>query len=327
MAVHDKVLLMHRVEETLKPRMFANLFEEATEQIQEHLEDFDVTYTADSSSETDNYINEFIGVKRTEGLSEKTLVAYQYTIERFLKWCKVSSREVTTEHIRSYIQHEQERGIQDSTLKGVRQRLNPYFTWLERERHILVNPVNGVSPIKCEEKVREAFLDTDIKRIERVANVRDLAIVCFLLSTGCRISEMVALNRDDIDFNENELIVFGKGKKNRLCYLDGVAAMTLREYLATRKDDNPALFVGLGNKRFQAGGVRVMMNRLSKKTGVENIHPHRFRRTMITTRLDRGMPIQEVAILVGHSNVDVTMHYYSASKSRIKSSFIKYSGR
>lgn len=325
MATQDKVLLMHKVEDTLRTRMFANLLDEATTEIQGHLDEFDVVHIAGNEERQSDLLESYIEAKRTEGRSEKTLVRYQYVIERFMKAVGLSERNVTTFHVRDYIAKEQERGISDSTLEGIRECLNAYFSWLEHEKLIVTNPVFNVSPIKCQKKVREALSQTDIEKLKRVCTgKRDAALINFLLSTGCRVSEVVALNRNDVDFDTGECVVLGKGNKERTVYLNEVAIMTLREYLASRSDNCEALFVGKDHVRFHQGGIRVMLNHLAEKAGVEHVHPHRFRRTLITRLLNNGMQIHEVAIVAGHDKLDTTMEYFHMDKNRIKSSYNRF---
>ena len=325
MATQDKVLLMHKVEGTLRTRMFANLLEEATTEIQGHLDEFDVVHIANDADVQSDMLKTYLDAKRTEGRSEKTLVRYQYVIERFIKAVGLNERSITTYHVRDYIAGEQERGINDSTLEGIRECLNAYFAWLEHEKLITSNPVFNVSPIKYQKKVRESFSTTDIERLKRACkSMRDIAIINFLLSTGCRISEAVALNREDINFDTGECIVLGKGNKERTVYLNEVAIMTLREYLACRQDNCEALFIGKDLVRLQQNGVRAMLRDLGAKAGVENVHPHRFRRTLITRLLNNGMQIHEVAIVAGHDKVDTTMKYFHMDKNRIKSSYNRY---
>ena len=325
MATQDKVLLMHKVESALKPRMFANLLEEAVDEIQGHLDEFDVTHIGEAKPEEDNMLDSYIAAKKVGGRSEGTQTRYRYVIERFLKSINVRTKDVTTEHIRQYFAQEMERGVSESTVDGVRQILSSYFGWLEHEKLICRNPIFNIESIKYQKKERLAMSYADTEVLKRhCKTIRDHALICFLLATGCRISEVVNLNRDDVDLDKGECIVLGKGNKERTVFLDDVAVMTLREYLAQRNDDCEALFVGKGNKRFQPGGVRAMLKTLATESGIENVHPHRFRRTLVTRLLNRGMPIQEVAIIVGHEKVDTTMKYYAANKSRIKNSYRMY---
>ena len=326
MPTQDKLLLLNKVEETLKPRMFANLMEEAVTEIQEHLDDFDVTHISKETTGVEDLLDTIIAAKRVSGRSDKTLVRYQYIIQRFLKQVGISTREVTPAHVRAYFAEELARGVSESTVDGIRETLNAYFGWLKNEGLIPRNPVSGIESIKYQKKERLALSPSEIELLKRSCkSVRDNAIVSFLLATGCRISEVTGLNRDDVDLNEGECIVLGKGNKERTVFLDDVAVLMLREYLLTRNDSNEALFVGKGGKRLQPGGVRAMLKQLEKSANVENVHPHRFRRTAVTRLLNRGMPIQEVAILAGHEKVDTTMKDFAASKARMKSSYRMYS--
>ena len=318
-------MLMNKVEETLKPRMFANLLEEAVDEIQDHLDEFEITHIVAETAETEDLFESFISAKRVGGRSEKTLTRYSYIISRFLQAVGVKTKDVTTQHIRDYFVKELARGVSESTIEGVRETLNSYFGWLEQEKLIKRNPVAHIDAIKYQKKERLALSFSDIELIKRhCRSIRDNAIISFLLATGCRISEVTSLNREDVNLDQAECIVLGKGNKERVVFLDDVAVLTLREYLSSRNDNCEALFVNNRGGRLNAGGVRAMMKKLSEDSHVENIHPHRFRRTAVTRLLNRGMPIQEVALLVGHSKVDTTMKYFSASKTKIKNSYRMY---
>lgn len=327
MPSQDKAVLMNKIEETLKPRMFANLLEEATEEINNTLDDFNVEIIQkDESVNTDDCLNAYVSAKTAEGKSEKTITRYRYLIERFLKAENVTAKEVTAFHIRDYFEHEMNRGICNNTIKGIREVLSSFYGWLFQERMIKFNPVTNIAPIKVHKKVKPSYSSMDIERMRMAGlNKRDAALINFMLSTACRISEVVGLNRSDVDLQNGEVKVLGKGNKERKAYLDEISIVLLREYLASRSDDNPAVFVNRFGKRIQPGGVRAMLCKVSKKTGVDKIHPHRFRRTQITMLLNRGMPIQNVAIMVGHSKIDTTMKYYYASEANIKADFKKYS--
>ena len=323
MPIQDKVLLLNKVESTLKPRMFANLLEEATDQINTTLDEFDVSYIGDNNPESCDLLEAFINAKKAAGCTEKTLVHYSYTIGRFLTAVGVSTRHVTAENVRAYFSFEMQRGIADVTIRGYRDKLSSYFGWLFNNRLIAANPMTAVEPVKCEIKEKPAFSTYELDLMKRTCdNKRDLALLYFLFATGCRIGEVVSLNRSDIDIRESECVVYGKGKKQRTVFMTDDAMVVLREYLASRSDNLEPLFLNRHNARLQAGGVRYMLTKLSEKTGIADIHPHRFRRTMSTFLLNRGMPIQEVMILAGHSKADTTMRYFSCNKSRIKNSYM-----
>lgn len=333
MAEQDKALLLQKVDGTLRTRMFANLLEEAENEIQDHLDGFEVEYIGSEKIESEDLLDAYLAAKKASGRTEKTLTRYRYVIQRFLKAVNVKTREVNADHIRSYLANERERGIQDSTLDGIRQVLYPYFDWLHKMNKIRFNPVAQVETIKTEKKERLAYSMTDIEIMKRQCNsdpvmrhpLRNNAIICFFLATGCRVSEVVGLNRDEVDLENGECTVHGKGRKERTVFLDDVAILALKEYLASRHDDNEALFLGYNMQRLKQSGIRAMLKHLAEKAGLENVHPHRFRRTTITRLLNRGMPIQEVAILAGHDKIETTMEYYSCTKDRIKNSYRLYS--
>ena len=323
MSIQDKTVLMHKIDETLKPRMFANLLEEAQEQITTTLDDFDVTYTGSEQNESCDLLDAFINAKKAAGLTDKTLFKYRYQVGRFLRYAEVHTRNVTSDHVRNYFAAELARGISDTTVRGYRDDLNSYFGWLFNNRLISINPMASVEPVKCEIKEKTAFSSYELDRLKRnCENKRDLALLYFLFATGCRIGEVVSLNRSDINIGESECIVYGKGKKERTVFMTDDALVVLREYLASRTDNYEPLFLNRLNRRLQAGGIRFRLHQLADKAGVENVHPHRFRRTLITFLLNRGMPIQEVMIIAGHSKADTTMRYYSCNKSRIKNSYM-----
>lgn len=326
MATQDKAMLMNQVEGTLRSRMFANLLDEAINEINKHLDNYEVRHLGSGSSDSGDMLKAYIDAKQAEGKSEKTLTRYLYVIGRFLKAVKIPTREITTYHVRDYLSAELERGMKDSSVEGTREVLSAFFGWLDNEKMIPTNPLIHIAPVKVMKVVREAFSEQEIELIKQACTTaRDLAIVTFLLSTGCRVSEVTNLNREDVQIELGECLVLGKGKKERVVYLNDVSKMCLRKYLNMRTDNNPALFIGRFGKRLEPNGIRVMLKKIEAESGVENVHPHRFRRTAITTLLNRGMAIQEVAIYAGHDKIDTTMRYFGVTRSRIKSSFIRYS--
>lgn len=267
----------------------------------------------------------FLDALKVQGRSPKTLERYRYVIARMLEDIQTSVRSVTVYHLRSWIAKEQERGIADSTLEGQRQVFSAFFGWLWREGLIDKNPVANLGAIKVQKKVRKAYADVEIENLkEACINLRDKAILAFLLATGCRISEVIGLNREQINFADKEVTVLGKGNKERTVFFDDVTAMHLKNYLNTRTDDNSALFIGKRKERLLSGGVRAMLKRLAKAAGVENVHPHKFRRTLATMLIAHGMPIQEVAAILGHEKLDTTMKYVVMDKTSVANSYRKY---
>lgn len=273
----------------------------------------------------DDLMEAFVASMKVQGRSEKTIDRYQYVIGRFMGFAGVPTRSVNVYHIRKWITAEKERGIQDSTLEGNRQVLSSYFGWLFRESLIEKNPVVNVGVIKVPKRQRRVYSDVDIEKLNRnCETIRDRAIVHFLRSTGCRISEMTGLDRDAVDLDALECVVRGKGNKERTVYLDDVAGMILGEYLKSRRDQNPALFIGKRSERLQPGGVRCMLKRLGERAGVDHVHPHKFRRTQATRLARHGMPIQEVSAFLGHEKIDTTMRYVNVNREDTKHDFRRY---
>ena len=291
----------------------------------EALAGFEIEQLIDASDSGTDFLQAFLDAKAIEGRSEKTLERYKYLINRFLEESKTPTMKITVYHLRQFLMTEKKRGIADRTLEGYRSVFSSYFGWLHKEGLIPQNPCANLGAIKCAKLVKEPYSPTDIERLkEACRSLRDKAIVAFLLSTGCRISEVCALDRDDINASAYECTVLGKGNKERIVYLDSVAMMLLQRYLATRKDMNGALFVGQRGERLQPGGVRFMLKQLEARTGVQNVHPHRFRRTLATNLILHGMPIQEVSLILGHDKIDTTMRYIYTDQSNVKHSYQKY---
>ena len=294
----------------------------------EILDGFEVEQITQDKDEAtgEEFLNAFLAAKQIEGRSHKTIERYKYIIRKLLAAVKVPVRDITIYHVRTYLMNEKKRGIADRTLEGNRSIFSSLFGWLAQEGLIARNPVGNIGTVKYIKKVRKPLSAVDLARLREACKTpRDLAMINFLLSTGCRISEACALNRD-IDYKSGEITVLGKGAKERKVYVDDVTIMTLDRYLQGRTDQDPALFVGRGAKRIQPGGVRLVLSKIGSAAGVENVHPHRFRRTLATNLISRGMSIQEVAAILGHDNINTTMQYVYLEQSAIKSSYHKFSG-
>ena len=273
---------------------------------------------------TEEYLDQFILVKTTENKSPKTIERYKYILTKVLTAINVPIPDITVFHLRKYLGELLESGKADSTVEGVREVICTFFGWLQREGLIPHNPAGNLSSIKVRKRVKLPFMNWELEKLkEHCECIRDKAVVTFLLSTGCRISEVCGLNRSDIDFSNNQCVVLGKGEKERTVYIDDVAAMFLARYLRSRVDDNEALFIGKGSTRMTPGGIRFMLRKLSAKAGVENVHPHRFRRTFATGMINHGMNIEEVANLLGHEKVDTTMKYIWIDPVNVKSAYKK----
>ena len=264
-------------------------------------------------------IEVFLQAKKIEGRSEKTIERYRYILNRFMEAADVPIQDVTVFTIRKYLTGELARGICENTISGYQTVFSSCFGWLWREGLIKANPCANIGAIKVPKKQRLPFTAVEIEAIkDHCGSLRDKAVVCFLLATGCRIEETTRLDRGDVDFQKLECTVFGKGQKERKVFLDDVSASVLRRYLATRTDTGRALFVGRGSERMTPGGIRRMLKRIEAESGVENIHPHRFRRTLATSMANRGMNLQEIAYILGHENVNTTMRYVCVQESNVK---------
>lgn len=284
----------------------------------------------DSISEATNYdyLEMFIAAKKIEGCSDRTVAYYKVTVEHLLKCIDTPIRRITTDEIRSYLAKYQEKsGCSKTTVDNIRRNISSFFSWLEEEDYILKSPMKRIHKIKTVQPVKETISDELIERLRDACLCkRDLAMVDLLYSTGIRVGELVRLNVDDISFEERECVVFGKGDKERKVYFDAKAKLHLQDYLKERNDDNPALFVTLDapHQRLKISGVEIRIRRLGRSINAEKIHPHKFRRTMATRAIDKGMPIEQVQKILGHSQIDTTMQYAMVNQSNVKNAHRKY---
>lgn len=274
------------------------------------------------TQEADDLLEQYLMALKIEGLSQKTIDRYEYVIKQMLKAVGVPCRKITIYHLRSYLAKEQARGIADSTMEGKRQVFTAFFNWLQRESLIERNPTANLGVIKCAKKKKQTFTEVEIEKLHQACDcVRDRAIIAFLGSTGCRVSEMTELNMNDVDLEKLEVVVHGKGKKERLVYLSPVAGMLIKEYMEERTDCCPALFAGRREIRLSPDGVRTMLNRVADRAGVEHVHPHKFRRTLATGLERHGMQIQKIAAILGHEKLDTTMRYVVLNNDDIKNDY------
>lgn len=327
MSIEAKQILLKEMESVLADKLTATALEAVIASIEQRMIAF--TVEMDQEHVVENGFNElmdiFMETKRIEGRSEKTIEHYRYILSRLRDETNVPINTMSVFTLRSWLSKEQARGIGDKTLEGYRCVFSSYFGWLHKEGLIPSNPCANLGPIKCQKKVRTPYSDIDLEVLKESCDcIRDRALIEFLLSTGCRISEVCALNRDSVSFHDGECTVLGKGNKERTVFLSDVAIMLLQRYLDERKDNYEALFVGKGTKRMQPDGVRRMLKRVAKRAEVKNVHPHRFRRTLATKLIDHGMQIQEVATILGHEKLDTTLKYVYISKSNVKNAYKKY---
>ena len=282
------------------------------------------------SQENEHLLNSFISAKKIEGCSDKTLAYYRNTIERLLVTLSVAICHITTTDIRSYLSEYQE-GHQSSkvTIDNMRRIFSSFFAWLEDEDYIAKSPVRRIHKVKTDSLVKEVLSDEQLEQLrDSCTNKRDLALIDILSSTGIRVGELVKLNRDDIDFHERQCIVFGKGNKERIVYFNARTKLHLQQYLNERTDDNPALFVSLHSPytRLTISGVEVRIRKLGQTLSMPKVHPHKFRRTLATMAIDKGMPIEQVQRLLGHVRIDTTLHYAIVNQNNVKLAHKKYLG-
>lgn len=299
--------------------------------LQSTFEKYDVTERQKREAKDDqNYVKLFISAKRIEGCSEKSLNYYKATIENMFKNLQKDAKHIVTDDIRKYLtDYQEKKGSSKVTIDNIRRILSSFFSWLEDEDYILKSPVRRIHRVKTGINVKDTYSDEDLELMrDNCVEIRDLAMIDMLASTGMRVGEMVLLNRNDIDFNERECVVCGKGSKERVVYFDARTKIHLQNYLESRTDDNPALFVSLKSphERLKIGGVEVRLREFGKQLGLKKVHPHKFRRTLATMAIDKGMPIEQLQQLLGHRKIDTTLQYAMVKQSNVKIAHRKYIG-
>ena len=257
------------------------------------------------------YLTKFLEAKKIEGCSERTIKYYRVTVEQLLRKVLDPIRKVTTEQMREYlVDYQKINNCGKTTIDNVRRNISSFFSWLEEEDYILKSPMRRIHKIRAEKLVKNVITDEDIERLRDGCDcLRDVAMIDLLYSTGIRVGELVRLNRSDINFSERECVVFGKGDKERRVYFDAKSKIHLINYLKSRTDNNPALFVSLDRpyNRLKISGVEIRLRQLGRKLHLDRVHPHKFRRSMATRAIDKGMPIEQVQKILGHSQIDTTM--------------------
>lgn len=290
------------------------------------------TFAENEASKTDisndDFLKMFLDAKQIEGCSERTIQYYRVTVEHLLSQTETNIRKITTEEMRDYLSDYQKRNnCSNVTVDNVRRNISSFFSWLEEEDYILKSPMKRIHKIRTKTVVKSTISDEGIEKLrDHCKEIRDLAIIDLLYSTGIRVGELVNLNIDDIDLEGRECVVYGKGDKERRVYFDAKAKVHLKEYIETRKDDNKALFVTLDapHNRLKISGVEIRLRNLGRELNLERIHPHKFRRSMATRAIDKGMPIEQVQKILGHSQIDTTMQYAMVNQSNVKSAHQKY---
>lgn len=302
--------------------------EKLNEILEYNLYNYEVIEIEKNRRKLENYTELFIASKKVEGCSDRTLNYYKTTIENMLEVINKNIKTVDTNDLRNYLtEYQKNNNCSKVTIDNVRRILSSFFSWLEDEDYIIKSPIRRIHKIKTSKIVRETYSDEIIEKLrDGCDEIRDLAMIDFLTSTGVRVGELVRLNKNDINFDNRSCIVFGKGSKEREVYFDARTKLHLEKYLSTRNDANPALFVSLlaPYDRLEISGVEIRLRKLGNDLELQKVHPHKFRRTMATKAIDKGMPIEQVQILLGHAKIDTTLQYAMVNQNNVRISHHKY---
>ena len=324
MAIEAKASFLRLTEKKLSTTVTADMMSKVLSIVSDVMEGFDLREIS-IEEESDDMLECFLQALDVQGRSKKTIAHYRLVLGKLMAETKVPTRRITVYHLRSFLAKKKEEGLKDSTLSHFREVFSSFFGWLFREGLIEQNPVVNLGTIKVAKEEKRVFSDIDMEKMRLgCRRLVDRAIISFLASTGCRVAELVGLNRDALDLENLECVVRGKGNKERTVYLDTVTAMYVKKYLETRNDSCPALFATRTNERFQTGGIRDMLKRLEAISKVEHVHPHKFRRTLATNLAKRNMPIQTIAAILGHEKIETTMEYIVLNKEDTKMKYRQY---
>jgi len=327
--------MIQEIKNEIMQKMLSVLNNAQLEQLSEVLDIafFGVTAVFSDRTEEDSndkLVDSFISSKRIEGCSEKSLKYYQKTINNMLGAVGKQVKHIDTDDLRKYLTNYQEDNNSSRvTIDNIRRILSSFFSWLEEENYIMKSPVRRIHKIKTASTIKDTYTDEALEQMrDDCTDLRDLALIDMLSSTGMRVGELVLLNRSDIDFEERECVVLGKGNKERIVYFDARTKLHLKQYLDSRTDDNEALFVSLKApyNRLEIGGVEVRIRKIGKRLNIHKAHPHKFRRTLATMAIDKGMPIEQLQQLLGHRRIDTTLQYAMVKQSNVKIAHRKYIG-
>lgn len=326
--------LITQIQASMASRLSSTQLEELRWVLTNALHGVEVTqkqaFLPQETNENEGLLDVFIAAKRIEGCSEKSLKYYASTIRQMLDGIDKPLREISTDNLRRYLAiYQKERNSSKVTIDNMRRIFSSFFGWLEDEDYILKSPVRRIHKVKTDKPIKETFSDESLERLrDACEEIRDLALVDLLASTGMRVGELTKLNREDVNFHERECVVLGKGGSERIVYFDARTKIHLLNYLDSRNDTNSALFVSMAfpNKRLLIGGVEARLRNLGKQVNMQKVHPHKFRRTLATRAIDKGMPIEQVQRLLGHVKIDTTMHYAMVNQTNVKNSHRKLIG-
>lgn len=316
--------------------MIHQLKDEQYEKLKEVLDMVLVNYKIEeikdelNGEDNQHYVESFLSSKRLEGCSEKTLHYYESTIQILLDKVQKHVKHVTTDDLRKYLtDYQNDHKSSRVTIDNIRRILSSFFSWLEDEDYIVKSPVRRIHKVKSATTIKETYSDESLELMRDNCNsLRDLALIDILASTGMRVGELVLLNVDDINFNERECVVFGKGDKERIVYFDARTKIHLQNYINSRNDENKALFVSIKKpyNRLSIGAIETIIRNLGKQLDIPKAHPHKFRRTLATKAIDKGMPIEQLQKLLGHQKIDTTLQYAMVKQSNVKIAHKRYIG-
>lgn len=323
--------LMNQVLQAMSQTLGNQQLERLKDVLEATFKDVELIEKCEFKVENDlSIVSTFLSAKRVEGCSEKSMLYYESTIQNALQTIGKGVKDISTDDLRKYLDDYQQRsGASKVTVDNIRRILSSFFSWLEEEFYIIKSPVRRIHKVKTGKVVKETYSDEALELMrDSCENSRDLALIDILASTGMRVGELVKLNRADIDFQNRECIVTGKGNKQRIVYFDARTKIHLQNYLRERKDDNQALFVTLlaPYERLQISGVEIRLRHIGKELNMIKVHPHKFRRTLATMAIDKGMPIEQVQHLLGHQSLDTTLQYAMVNQSNVKMSHHKFIG-
>ena len=330
--INMKTKIISKIQNQMKEYLNPDQYIKLTNSLLNSLQDVDIIDNNNELCEKDNFklLDLFLSAKQVEGCSPKTITYYKSTIEKMLVKIKKQIYNINTDDLRKYLfDHKNEKQSSKTTIDNIRRILSSFFSWLEDEDYILKNPVRRIHKVKTGRTVKEVLTDENLETLrDKCDEIRDLAMLELLISTGIRVGELVRLNISDIDFYERECVVFGKGESERIVYFDARTKIHLMQYIQQRTDENPALFVSLNkpNTRLGISGIETRLRELGEKCNIKKVHPHKFRRTMATNAIDKGMPIEQVQKLLGHVQIDTTMQYAMVNQSNVKHAHRKFIG-
>ena len=327
MAIDSNISFLNQTEKKLSTEVTAADMNKVLTIISDIMQGFNIQEKEHADPEDNDIIESYFDAMRVKGIKSGTERNYRFYIRDLMNYAKVPIRSITVYHLRSFLASLKDKGLKESSLSNARSIFSSCFGWLHREGLIDKNPVGNLAAIKVPKKKKELYSDIDIAKLKAgCERLRDKAIIYLLDSSMCRISELVGLNRDSIDFENRQFIVHGKGDKERIAFLDKVTAYIIKEYLNTREDNCEALFVNRYDERISGDGIRFILKDIAKKVNVNHVHPHKFRRTSATNNARRGMPVQHIQFLLGHDNIDTTMEYVQVLGESAKAMYAQYVG-